>query len=146
MAGKNEDIVTWIVIHGNQIGRTLGFPTANLAIEPNTCTLDNVASVCEVVFDGKKYPAMGSYLPFKKMYEVHLLDRQGDLYDKEITIHILETIRENRKFESQEELRQQLQHDREYSKNWWALRTILDKKKTEAQEEEEEETDEIIGI
>ncbi|MEY3197855.1 MAG: Riboflavin biosynthesis protein RibF [Candidatus Parcubacteria bacterium] len=144
MAGKNKDI-RGIVIHGNHLGRVLGFPTANISIDPLQDHLENVASLCEVFFEGNTYPAMGTYLPFKHSYEVHLLDWEGDLYDKEIQITILETIRENRKFETQEALKQQIQLDREYAKNRRMLRKFIQNRKQEPQEDDEE-TDEIIGI
>lgn len=132
------------VVHGQRLWRAYGFPTANITIDPAQYTLDNVVSICQVYFDNQKYPAIGTYLPFKKTYEVHLLDWEWDLYNKEITVCILETIRENKKFDSQEGLKQQIQRDREYAKNRWMLKEILQKNHDHANDDKD--TEGIIGI
>jgi riboflavin kinase / FMN adenylyltransferase len=144
MVRKNQDI-TGIVVHGHHRGRILWFPTANITIDPAQYTLENVASICEVLFEGKTYPSMGTYLPFKSCYEVHLLDWEGDLYGKEIRVSILEPIRENRKFDTQEVLKQQIQLDREYTKNRRMLRKLREKNITQ-ENIEDEDTEEVIGI
>jgi len=107
-----------LVIKGQQIGRSIGFPTANIHI-PNDYKLvprDGVYAV-QAAVNGNLYKAMlnignrptvdGS----KKTVEAHLFDFQGDLYDKQITIYFKAFLREERKFNGLEELKAQLKLD-----------------------------------
>jgi riboflavin kinase/FMN adenylyltransferase len=113
-----------LVIKGQQIGRSIGFPTANIHI-PNDYKLiprDGVYAV-EVAVDGNLYKAMlnignrptvdGS----KKTVEANLFDFQGDLYDKQITVYFHNFLREERKFESLEALKSQLVQDQKSAKS-----------------------------
>lgn len=113
-----------LVVKGQQIGRSIGFPTANIHI-PNDYKLiphDGVYAV-EAKVDGQLYKAMlnignrptvdGS----KKTVEAHLFDFQGDLYNKLITVYFREFIREERKFESLEALKNQLIRDQKTAKS-----------------------------
>src|SRR5690606_14884308 len=113
-----------LVIKGQQIGRSIGFPTANIHI-PNDYKLiprDGVYAV-EAVVDGNLYKAMlnignrptvdGS----KKTVEANLFDFQGDLYDKQITVYFHEFLREERKFESLDALKSQLVQDQKSAKS-----------------------------
>jgi riboflavin kinase/FMN adenylyltransferase len=113
-----------LVIKGQQIGRSIGFPTANIHI-PNDYKLiprDGVYAV-EVAVDGNLYKAMlnignrptvdGS----KKTVEANLFDFQGDLYDKQITVYFHNFLREERKFESLESLKSQLVQDQKSAKS-----------------------------
>lgn len=107
-----------LVIKGQQIGRSIGFPTANIHT-PNDYKLvprDGVYAV-QAAVDGNVYKAMlnignrptvdGS----KKTVEAHLFDFQGDLYDKQITIYFKAFLREERKFDGLEQLKAQLKLD-----------------------------------
>jgi len=113
-----------LVIKGQQIGRSIGFPTANIHI-PNDYKLipkDGVYAV-EALVDGAQFKAMlnignrptvdGS----KKTVEAHLFDFQGDLYDKQITVFLREFLREERKFESLDALKAQLLLDQRNAKS-----------------------------
>lgn len=112
-----------LVVKGQQIGRSIGFPTANIHI-PNDYKLiphDGVYAV-EAKVEGILYKAMlnignrptvdGS----KKTVEAHLFDFQGDLYNKLITVCFREFIREEKKFESLEALKNQLFQDQKTAK------------------------------
>lgn len=112
-----------LVIKGQQIGRSIGFPTANVHI-PNSYKLipkDGVYAV-EASVNGSLYKAMlnignrptvdGS----SKSVETHLFDFQGDLYDKQITIYLRDYLREEQKFESLEALKSQLLIDQQRAK------------------------------
>lgn len=107
-----------LVIKGQQIGRSIGFPTANIHI-PNDYKLipkDGVYAV-EAFVDGTLYKAMlnignrPTVDGTKKTVEANLFDFQGDLYDKQITVYFHEFLREERKFESLEALKNQLIQD-----------------------------------
>ncbi len=107
-----------LVIKGQQIGRSIGFPTANIHI-PNDYKLipkDGVYAV-EASVEGTLYKAMlnignrPTVDGTKKTVEANLFDFQGDLYDKQITVYFHEFLREERKFGSLEELKEQLVQD-----------------------------------
>jgi riboflavin kinase/FMN adenylyltransferase len=109
-----------IVIKGQQIGRSIGFPTANIHI-PNDYKLipkDGVYAVVASV-DGCIYKAMlnignrPTVDGTKRTVEAHLFDFQGDLYNKQITVYFREFIREEQKFENLEALKNQLVRDQQ---------------------------------
>lgn len=115
-------IFTGTVIKGKQRGRTIGFPTANIIFE-NTLDISGVFS-CEVWFEdsSKRLPAMcniggSKTLSFESgnRLEVHIFDFDEDIYSEEVSVQLLEKIRENMKFESLDELRQQLEKDKALS-------------------------------
>ncbi|SEG13148.1 bifunctional riboflavin kinase/FAD synthetase [Algoriphagus boritolerans] len=107
-----------IVIKGQQIGRSIGFPTANIHV-PNDYKLipkDGVyaveASVDESIYKsmlniGNRPTVDGT----KMTVEANLFDFQGDLYGKQITIYFREFIRDEQKFENLEALKKQLVQD-----------------------------------
>jgi riboflavin kinase/FMN adenylyltransferase len=107
-----------LVIKGQQIGRSIGFPTANVHI-PNDYKLipQNGVYAVQAAVNGNLHKAMlnignrptvdGS----KTTVEAHLFDFQGDLYDKQITIYFKAFLREERKFDGLEELKAQLKLD-----------------------------------
>ncbi|MFA6160142.1 MAG: riboflavin kinase [Parcubacteria group bacterium] len=101
------------VIHGQENGRKLGFPTANLNFNGK---IDAGVYAGNVEFEGKKYKAAIVYFPEKSLLEAHLLDFSGNLYDKEIEMEIGEKIREIIKFKNKKELIQQIEKDIELIK------------------------------
>ena len=109
--------LTGIVEHGNAIGAKLGFPTANICIQSDKLLpMSGVYAVLANV-NGVEYKALANigtnptvgndYLSL----EVHLLDFQGDLYDKQLTISFLSFLRKERKFNSLAELQSQIAED-----------------------------------
>lgn len=112
-----------LVIKGEQIGRSIGFPTANIHV-PNDYKLipkDGVYTI-HVTVNGKIYKAMlnignrptvnGS----KKTVEAHLFDFDGNLYDLQVTLHLSHFLREEIKFENLDALKKQLYLDQEIAK------------------------------
>jgi riboflavin kinase/FMN adenylyltransferase len=107
------------VVRGNQIGRTIGFPTANIET-PNQYKLITAGGVyaCQVDYQGKLYDGMGNigYRPTvsdsELTIEVHIFDFDKEIYDEEITISFIDRIRDEHKYDSLEALRQQLEKDR----------------------------------
>ncbi len=109
------------VVRGQQIGRTLGFPTAN--VEPpswRAVPADGVYAADAVTADGSRYraivnigrrPTVGDHLP--PTIEANLLGFDGDLYGQTLELAFLRRLRDERKFPSLEELRRQLDRDRE---------------------------------
>ena len=114
--------ITAEVVVGNKIGRTLGFPTANLEL-PREYMLINNRGVyaCLVDYEGKTYKAManighrptiGDRSEDNPIIEVNLFDFDGDLYGKQIHVRFIDRIRDEEKFEGLDELKIQLEQDR----------------------------------
>lgn len=113
-----------LVVKGQQIGRSIGFPTANIHV-PNDYKLipkDGVYAVQAKVED-KLYKAMlnignrPTVDGTKKTVETHLFDFQGDLYNKLITVYFRDFIREEQKFDGLEALKKQLIEDQKTAKS-----------------------------
>lgn len=107
------------VVSGNQLGRKLGFPTANMDIT-NRTDITNGVYRSLIVVDGVVYNAMSnvgvrpSVDGTGRWLETHIFNFHGDLYGKVLSVRLVEKIRDERKFASVAELRQQLEHDMEY--------------------------------
>ena len=113
------------VVEGNKLGRSLGFPTANLHIEDKEKLMpaNGVYAVTIRVPDLlKEYKGMMNigFRPTvggsKKMIEVNLFDFENDLYGKVLRVHVKKKLRDEKKFSGINELQQQLAKDREDSK------------------------------
>lgn len=113
------------VVHGRMIGRTIGFPTANVYIGDDSKILPRPgAYVATVVLDGKTLPAIlniGSNPTVnddsdRVFLEAHILDFEGDIYGRRIRVNVLRHIRNEVKFGSLDELKAQLQEDVEFAR------------------------------
>ena len=108
--------VTGAVIPGQKLGRTLGMPTANIALAPTNRLAHGVYAVRATV-DGRTHPAVASFgvRPTvdngPPLLEVHLLDYSGDLYGKTMTVEFVERIREERRFDSLALLVEEMRRD-----------------------------------
>ncbi len=108
-----------VVIHGEHIGQSIGFPTANLGIE-DVYKLIPANGVYAVIvgMDENEYPGMlniGKRPTFdgqNQTIEVHLFNFDEQIYGKQIDIRLKQFIRKERKFESSEELVAQLWRDK----------------------------------
>lgn len=108
-------ILTGTVVGGRKIGRTLGIPTANLELPQGIVELPHGAYVCKAYVEGREYPAVtnigfrptvgGSHVTV----EPWLLDFDGDLYGAELTLSFYQFLRPERKFQSMEELKREIQ-------------------------------------
>ena len=118
--------VTGTVVLGNQIGRTLGFPTANLDIPDEFMMINNPGVyACQTDIDGKVYnamantgfrPTIGDRAAGDFIIEVNIFDFEGDLYGKTLKVWFIDRIRDEEKFSGLEALKAQLQQDREKAK------------------------------
>lgn len=109
------------IVSGNKIGRTLGFPTANILVE-EPCKIIPATGVYAVwvYLNGQKYKGM-LYIGDRPTLnngsntsmEVNILDFSGDIYNNKISVAFIHYIRADIKFNTLEELRLQLEHDRE---------------------------------
>lgn len=112
--------LTGQVVHGFGEGHRLGFPTANLTLkEPQQLIPDVGVYAVEVTGEGiarsvgmMNIGTRPTYNGHERTLEVHILDYDGDLYDKTLTVGFLQRIRSERLFASPKELRKQLMEDR----------------------------------
>lgn len=109
------------VTKGNQIGRKIGFPTANIeASDPNKLIPAKGVYAITVDVDGQIYPAMLNigYRPTvnsnadNRTIEAHILGFDADIYQKEITLFFHEHVRTEQRFNSIDELKLQLETDK----------------------------------
>lgn len=113
-----------MVVHGDARGRTLGYPTANLAPIDRTYLPADGVYVTDVIVDGIKYRSMtsiGKNITFggtELRLEANIFDFEGDIYGESIEIIWLDKIREMAKFEGIEDLVEQLDADKEIAQNW----------------------------
>lgn len=113
-----------IVVHGDARGRTIGFPTANLALIDRTFIPSDGVYVADVLVRGQRYRSMtsvGKNVTFdgkELRLEAHIFDFDGDIYGETIEIFWLDKLREMKKFKTIEDLSNQLKIDKKLSKNW----------------------------
>ncbi|MBR5333766.1 MAG: riboflavin kinase [Alistipes sp.] len=109
-------IITGEVIRGAQLGRKMGFPTANIDAQ-NIPDIENGVYFSRVNIDGVVYKAMSNigYRPsvdgHTRLLETHIFDFSGDLYGQIIDVDLVRKIRDEQKFASIEALQQQLEAD-----------------------------------
>ncbi len=109
------------VVHGNHIGTTIGFPTANIELVSKYMILKNGVYSAYCIVDGKKYLSMvnvGKHPTIKKnekdIIEIHIFDFNKDIYGMEIELIFIEYIREEIEFSSLDDLISQLHKDKSY--------------------------------
>ncbi|MGB2658410.1 MAG: bifunctional riboflavin kinase/FAD synthetase [Pseudolabrys sp.] len=104
------------VIHGDKRGRELGFPTANLKLNP-TCGLKHGIYAVRIAVAGKRHDGVASFgrRPMfddgAPLLEVFLFDFDGDLYGQAIDVAFIGWIRHEQKFESIETLKRHMTAD-----------------------------------
>lgn len=124
------------VIQGQQLGRTLGFPTANLKLPPEKflpqsgvyavrAQISPTPSPSDLVFNPQMLGVMNlGYRPtvdgHRQVAEVHLLDWRGDLYHQSLIVSLEKFIRPELKFESLEALKTQIETDCNFARTMFA--------------------------
>ncbi len=116
------------IVQGEAIGRQIGFPTANLDVESDIKLIpaNGVYAVNMLMGDGiiregmmnigsRPTIANGSNVSI----EVHLFDFEGDLYGEQVTVQLLSRFRDEQKFNSVDELTDQLKKDEESIRNYF---------------------------
>ncbi len=108
--------ITSRVVKGAKRGSAMGFATANLAFHPASLLLKGVF-VTNIIIDNKVYQGVANSGTrptvdgTKHITEVHIFDFQDDLYNKKISIEVLHKIRDEKRFDSIEQLKQQIRED-----------------------------------
>lgn len=117
--------LTGTIVKGKQLGRTIGFPTANLKIDQNYKLIPkNGVYIVKSSIDGKIVYGMmniGTNPTVNgqtQTIETNFLDFDADLYDKNLTIELLHRIRSEEKFESLDALKNQLAQDKRTTQNY----------------------------
>jgi len=106
------------VIHGQQLGRTLGVPTANIALEPSNRLAHGIYAV-DVFVDGARYGGVASFGTRPTiddgppLLETFLFDFAGDLYGREIEVAFVSRIRGEQRFDSLDALVAEMNRDKE---------------------------------
>ena len=109
-------IVEGVVIGGNRLGRRMGFPTANIAIGDDLA-IENGVYCSKVYVENEEFLAMTnvgvrpSVDGSKRLLEAHLFDFKGLLYGLKLRVELIAKIRDERKFASVDELREQIAKD-----------------------------------
>ncbi len=110
------------VVRGRQLGRTLGFPTANLRF-PKTPALSGIyATWVHGVFD-QPWPSVSSFGTrptvdgVEPLLEAHLFDFQGDLYGRHIEVEFVAKLRDEEKFQDLAALTNQMHRDAEQARH-----------------------------
>ena len=114
--GRNYSVLG-TVMHGDGLGKKLGFPTANLAVQNEQFPPDGVYSV-SVGLGGRRISGVaniGSRPTVKtagqRLLEVHLIDFSGDLYGQDIEAEFLRFVRPEQKFSGIQALQEQIARD-----------------------------------
>ncbi len=115
-----RQIIEGIVVTGDQRGRELGFPTANVLVDENqVASSEGVFAGYVTRADGTIYASAISVGRRPTFYadtaqclvEAHLLDFAGDLYGEHLIVEIVEHVRSQERFESVDELIDQIRED-----------------------------------
>lgn len=116
--------VRGLVVHGDARGRTLGFPTANLALLDRVHLPAEGVYVTDILIKGRRYRAMtsvGKNVTFggtDLRIESNILDFAGDIYGETLEIFWMDKIREMEKFSNINKLISQLKTDQKIAKSW----------------------------
>ena len=120
MLGRSYSLVG-TVVQGQQLGRTLGFPTANLSLPANKLIPRQGVYAVRVTMDStdssnSTFTNLGvmnignrpTVNGLTQTIEVHLLDWSGDLYGRQLNVELLDFLRSEQKFGSLDDLKQQI--------------------------------------
>ena len=108
-------LFTGKVIHWKKLGKTIWVPTANISLV--TDDISDWVYACNILHNSKIFSWVSTYLKEKEIFEVHIFDFDEDIYWEKLEVIILEKIRDNKKFDSLNDLKQQIHQDIEYVKN-----------------------------
>ena len=114
------------VAHGDKLGRTIGFPTANVHLKRQVAPVSGVYAV-EVLFSGHTHygvanvgtrPTVNGRRP---QLEVHIFDFSGDLYGRHIRVRLCHKLRDEKKFDSFAALHAQIREDAATARRYFGL-------------------------
>jgi len=115
------------VLHGDERGRQIGFPTLNVGVSADRWLPPNGVYVTRAHVGDREFQActnVGTRPTFegdaRRLVETHLLDFEGDLYGDVVTIDLLHRLRAEQKFNGIEELTAQIERDLQATRAWFA--------------------------
>lgn len=123
MLGRNYSI-SGRVSHGQKLGRTIGFPTANIPLKRCVSPVSGVYVVevygaCgETVYGVANIGQRPTVNGIRQQLEVHLFDFHGNLYGKQLEVALLSKLRDEIKFASFDALKKQIELDAEVARKW----------------------------
>jgi riboflavin kinase/FMN adenylyltransferase len=127
LASGGRLVVSGTVQHGDERGRELGFPTANLALDgaaardgvwAGTVTLEGGQAYAAAVSVGRRTTFYGRH--GVRLLEAHLLDFSGDLYGQRISVELRHLVRPQRRFSDIGALAEQIDRDVADARAWAA--------------------------
>lgn len=107
------------VVHGDERGRTIGFPTVNIPLDERLAVPKFGVYASAVTVDGHDYPAVTNigirptFVLKKPLSETYIEDFSGDLYGKTVTVKLLDYLREEIRFDGIEQLKTAIENDKE---------------------------------
>lgn len=122
--------ITGVVAAGKHVGRTLGFPTANI-LPDEGCALpeqNGVYAALLTLADGRSLPCVlnkGCHPTLPEgaaTVEAYIFDFEGDLYGQRVAVDFLDFLRPETRFASKEALRAQIERDTANARAWFASR------------------------
>ena len=115
------------VLHGDERGRQIGFPTLNIGVSADRWLPPNGVYVTRAHVGEREFLActnIGIRPTFegdeRRLVETHLLDFEGDLYGQLVTVELLHRLRSEQKFNGIDELTAQIQQDLVATREWFA--------------------------
>jgi riboflavin kinase/FMN adenylyltransferase len=116
-----------VVQKGDQRGRGLGYPTANLTLGDYQRPKYGIYAVRVTLEDGREHPGVANlgvrptFDPPQELLEAHLFDFNGDLYGQKIEVALHAYIREEKKFDGIEALVEHMKEDEAKARHLLAL-------------------------
>ena len=120
-------IISGRVVHGDELGRTIGFPTANLPLRRQVSPVKGVYAVEVMGLGDKPLPGVANIgtrptvAGVRQQLEVHLLDVVMDLYGRHIDVILRKKIRNEQRFASLDELKAQIARDELTAREFFGL-------------------------
>jgi len=116
------------VAHGDKLGRTIGFPTANIFLHRKKTPVDGVFAVEMFGIDGEPVAGVANVGTrptvdgTRSLLEVHLFDFNAEIYGRYVHVDFLHRIREERRFDSFDALKTQILRDADEAREFFAKR------------------------
>ncbi|MCH8894571.1 MAG: bifunctional riboflavin kinase/FAD synthetase [Chloroflexi bacterium] len=116
LLGRNH-LLSGVVVLGDQRGRTLGFPTANLEVDPQLLLPGDGIYATWAIIDGERHQSATSigvrptFGLSNRLVEVFVMDFSDDIYGKTIGVEFIKKVRDQEKFDGLDELVKQINQD-----------------------------------
>ncbi|BFI96519.1 MAG: bifunctional riboflavin kinase/FAD synthetase [Rhodanobacter sp.] len=121
------------VEYGNQLGRTLGFPTANVHLRERISPVQGIFAVRVGLGEGEcSWPGVASLgvrptanQVSRPLLETHLFDFEGDLYGRRMAVEFVAKLRDEQKFDGLDALKAQMNHDARSAREILGMNPVL---------------------